>query len=310
MHSANSTRRVLADPADGTHPAAARDSEQLSGKAKSKPTLEGFDKVLQLLAEDPRIAPYSPDWVRRGITAGGEKIRVLQYLLNHAPSRGDAPRLLDVGGQIGAFALYASRVGFRATAVDLELFTKIYAKILAGQGVDYPACDVGTEALPFANDSFDAVTYLDVIEHHAFSPKRVLREIYRVLAPEGKLVVSTPNHASIYNRMLLALGRSVNDNFQQYFDGATDSVYPGHHREYTRSELRRALERTGFKVLESRVVEEDLASLIFWLRRNFSWKEVANQRIPLVVRTLGNIWSPLRLPFGRVLWAVGEKPAS
>lgn len=313
MHSANSTRQVLADPAHPSNrvdPAAAQDSKQLSERTRSKPTLEGFDEILRLLANDPRIAPYSPDWVRRGITAGGEKIRVLQYLLDHSPSNGDAPRLLDIGGQIGAFALYASRVGFKATAVDLELFTKIYARILAEQGVDYPACDVGAEPLPFANDSFDAVTYLDVIEHHAFSPKRVLREIYRVLAPGGKLVVSTPNHASIYNRMFLALGRSVNDNFQQYFEGATDSVYPGHHREYTRSELRRALELTGFKVLECRAVEEDLASLIFWLRRNFSWKEAVNQRVPLVVRTLGNIWSPLRLPFGRVLWAVGEKPAS
>lgn len=310
MHSANSTRQVLAGPPDPVDPAAGRDSQLLSAGAKGKPTLEGFAEILQLLANDPRIAPYSPDWVRRGITAGGEKIRVLQYLLDHASASGEPPRLLDVGGQIGAFALYASRVGFRATAVDLELFTKIYAKILAEQRVDYPACDVGTEPLPFANDSFDAVTYLDVIEHHAFSPKRVLREIYRVLAPGGKLVISTPNHASIYNRMLLALGRSVNDNFQQYFEGATDSVvYPGHHREYTRSELRRALELTGFKVLECRAVEEDLASLIFWLRRNFSWKEVANQHVPLVVRTLGNIWSPLRLPFGRVLWAVGEKPA-
>jgi len=305
VHTANSTQQALTDPA------AAQDSQHRSARTNGKPTLEGFDDVLQLLADDPRIAPYSPDWVRRSITAGGEKVRVLRYLLDHAPLNGEEPRLLDVGGQIGAFALYASKVGFRATAVDLELFTKVYARILAEQGVDYPTCDVGAEPLPFANDAFDAVTYLDVIEHHGFSPKRVLREIYRVLTPGGKLVISTPNHASIYNRVFLALGRSVNDNFQQYFEHSADSaIYLGHHREYTRKELRRALELTGFKVLECRAVEEDLSSLIFLLRRNFSWQEVANQRLHLGARILGNIWSPLRLPFGRVLWAVGEKSAA
>jgi 2-polyprenyl-3-methyl-5-hydroxy-6-metoxy-1,4-benzoquinol methylase len=270
--------------------------------------VEGFDEVLDLLANDPRIAPHSPDWIRRSVVAGGEKVRVLRYLLKHSPSQLQQLRLLDVGGQIGSLALYASRIGFKATAVDYEIFTKIYRQILAEQGVDYPSCDVGSEPLPFQNDSFDAVTYLDVIEHHAFSPKRVLREIHRVLAPGGTVIVSTPNHASIYNRLFLAFGRSVNDNFQQYFEGDAE-FYLGHHREYTRAELRRALELTGFEVVECRVVEEDLRSLIYFLRRHFNWQEIRNQGVPLFVRTIGNIWSPLRLPFGRILWAVGQKPA-
>jgi SAM-dependent methyltransferase len=305
VQSANSVRQTLTEAGV----AARSTNEGATTPTRTQPTLEGFDEVLDLLASDPRIAPHSPDWIRRGVVAGGEKVRILRYLLKGIPSDGTAPRLLDVGGQIGALALYASKVGFKATAVDYELFTKIYRQILAEHGVDYPTCDVGSEPLPFGNDSFDAVTYLDVIEHHAFSPKRVLREIHRVLAPGGKVVISTPNHASIYNRLFLAFGRSVNDDFQSYFEGSANAeFYLGHHREYTRAELRRALQLTGFEVIESRVVEEDLHSLVYFLRRNFSWKEVRNQRLPLFVRTMGNIWSPLRLPFGRVLWAVGQKP--
>ncbi|HEY4741389.1 MAG: methyltransferase domain-containing protein [Candidatus Acidiferrales bacterium] len=39
------------------------------------------------------------------------------------------------------------------------------------------------ERLPFADNSFDFVTYTDIIEHHAFSPKRVLAEFIVYLFP-------------------------------------------------------------------------------------------------------------------------------
>jgi len=275
------------------------------------PSLELFEDVIEQLAADPRTARHSPDWIRQSVVLGGEKAKIMRYIWSHASERhGEAPRVLDVGAQIGAFALYAARTGCKVAAVDLEMFTRIYAAILADYGVDYRACDVGSERLPFADSAFDAVTYSDVIEHHSFSPKRVLREIHRVLSPGGLIFVSTPNHASIYNRMLLLLGKSINDPFRAYFDSSDDQpVYLGHHREYTRAELRYALEHTGFAVRECRVVDEDIRALVYYLRRRSSRAEVFANSRALLVRLLGSIWSPLRLPFGRVLWAVGEKRA-
>lgn len=81
-------------------------------------------------------------------------------------------------------------------------------RLLQIRDVDYRACDLGTQPLPFGNNSFDFATYTDVIEHHSFSPKRVLREIQRVLVPGEHLIVTTPNHASIYNRLLLLFGNT------------------------------------------------------------------------------------------------------
>jgi hypothetical protein len=65
--------------------------------------------------------------------------------------------------------------------------------------------------------------------------------------------------------------------------------------------LRRALEATGFKVRECRVAEEDMTSLIHFLRHRWGLEEVLADRRALLVRALGIIWSPLRLPFGRML---------
>ncbi|MBZ5696707.1 MAG: methyltransferase domain-containing protein [Acidobacteriia bacterium] len=274
------------------------------------PSLEGLEQVIEILAADPRSGPNSADWVRRNIGAAGEKVRILRYVSEKASSGGPPTRLLDIGAQIGSLAIYAAKLGFHAAAVDYGFFAGVYGKIAADHGVDYRECDVGSQQLPFADSSFDFVTYTDVIEHHAFSPKRVLREIHRVLAPGGRVIITTPNHASIYNRILLLFGKSVNDRWDYYFEGsANQAIYLGHHHEYTRGELRAALEATDFRVRDCRVVEEDLASLLYYLRRQRSAAQWYKYRRQLLVRILGTVWTPLHLPFGRGLWAVGQKSA-
>jgi SAM-dependent methyltransferase len=273
------------------------------------PTLEGFDDVLKLVSSDPRIAPDSPVWIRENLQAAGDKVQILRYILKSAGS--GSPRVLDVGAQIGALALHAARLGCRAAAVDYPFYATRYGKIAEENGVDYRECDLGSQPLPFEDALFDFVVYTDVIEHHSFSPKRVLDEIYRVLSPGGKVIVTTPNHASIYKRLLLFLGKSVNDNFDSFFDAASAlPTYLGHHREYTRAELRFALERTGFRVQECRIVEEDLSGLLYFFRiQSMTRPEMLRRHRAIVVCALGKLWQVLHLPFGRVIWAVGQKPS-
>lgn len=274
----------------------------------SQPTLEDFEQVLELLASDPRAALHSPDWIRDRISAGGEKVRILKKILEAHPPGGPPPRVLDIGAQIGSFALLAAKFGCRASALDYAFFANMYAPIVAEHGVDYRACDLGGEPLPYADNSFDFVTYTDVIEHHAFSPKPVLLEIHRVLAPGGCVFIITPNQASIYNRLMLLFGISVYDNFESYFNAsAGGGIYFGHHHEFTYSELRAALEHTGFTVRELRVIEGDLASLLYFRRRRPEHAGDFLRRF-LIVFALGPVWSAFHLPFGRILWAVGQKP--
>jgi SAM-dependent methyltransferase len=175
------------------------------------------------------------------------------------------------------------------------------------RGVDYRECDLVLESLPFASNSFDFATYTDVIEHHAFSPKRVLAEIHRVLIPGGRLILATPNHASIYNRIKLCFGRGVNDEFDYFFNTTRDAkTYPGNHWEFTRTEIRSALEQTDFRVLECRVIDDDLESLLNYRRQVGGAQSISNSR-DFVMRFLGEMWSKLRMPYGRWIWALGVK---
>jgi len=273
---------------------------------REPPTLAGLQKVLEEIADDSRIPPNFAEWIRDTLRYGGRKLRILRYIRTHTPEN-QTPRLVDVGAQFGALAICATRLGWRAAAVDYGMYAKAFREAVADRGVDYRECDLGREPLPFADNSFDFVTYTDVIEHHPFSPKRVLAEIHRILVPGGRLILATPNHASLYNRIELFFGASVNDNFDYFFNTDADTeTYDGHHREFTRAEIRSALQQTHFRVLECRVIDDDLGSLLNYRRRAGHAKAISDSR-DFVIRFLGEIWSALRIPFGRWIWAVAEK---
>jgi SAM-dependent methyltransferase len=275
---------------------------------ENRPTLEGFEKVLDLIASDSRLPANYSQWIRASLRSAGWKIRALEYILEHAPAKSAPPSLLDVGAQFGSLAIYAAELGCRVAAVDYGSYAKAFHDIAVDHAIDYRECNVGAEPLPFADHTFDFVTYTDVIEHHAFSPKRVLREIHRVLVPGGRVILLTPNHASIYNRLRLLAGRSVHDDLDYFFDTcAADGVYDGHHREYTRAEIRTILERTQFRVEECRVVDQDLAPLKQYKRQHPKDAEGLVSSRDMLLCRLGKIMMTLHLPFGRWIWAVGTK---
>ncbi|HEV2095599.1 MAG TPA: class I SAM-dependent methyltransferase [Chthoniobacterales bacterium] len=69
---------------------------------------------------------------------------------------------------------------------------------LADVAVD--VADLNTERLPYEDGEFDLVTCTEVIEHIEHY-HRTIREIYRVLQPDGILVLSTPNVLSLRSRI-------------------------------------------------------------------------------------------------------------
>lgn len=66
-------------------------------------------------------------------------------------------------------------------------------------------CDVSQSPLPFPDRTFDVVYMSEVLEH-LVDPDHAIQELSRVLMPGGKLVITTPNLASWYNRILLLIG--------------------------------------------------------------------------------------------------------
>ena len=66
--------------------------------------------------------------------------------------------------------------------------------------VNVAVTNLNIEPLPFGDASFDLVTCTEVIEHLEHY-RQTLREIYRVLKPAGRLVVTTPNILNLKSRI-------------------------------------------------------------------------------------------------------------
>jgi ubiquinone/menaquinone biosynthesis C-methylase UbiE len=128
--------------------------------------------------------------------------------------------VLEVGSGEGYGANYLSALFPHITATDLSLQALNHAK------VHYPgvqSCQTLGTNLPFASNLFEAIVSFQVIEHIE-DTKSYAQELHRVLKPEGRLFLTTPN------RKLRLLP------FQKPWN-------PYHIREYSGNELRSFLEQ-------------------------------------------------------------------
>lgn len=98
-------------------------------------------------------------------------------------------RVLDVGCGIGAYVEKFTAHDARAFGVDID--AEKLADAQRAKNLARLACAV-SEALPFPNDSFDAVLLHEVIEHVA-DDAQTIREACRVCKRGGRVVVFAPN---------------------------------------------------------------------------------------------------------------------
>lgn len=120
-------------------------------------------------------------------------------------------------------------------------------------GVPAVRASADSGGLPLADASVDVVIMSELIEH-LVDPDATLDEAWRVLRPGGSLLLSTPNLAAWYNRVLLAFG--IQPLFTEVslrgIYGRPGSEVVGHLRVFTRRALKGLLRSIGFVAIEIR----------------------------------------------------------
>lgn len=136
-----------------------------------------------------------------------------------------------------------------------------------GEAYDFTCTcfDAEKERFPYPDNTFDLVTWCEVIEHLTENPVHTLAEIHRVLKPGGALVLSTPNASRADSIANFLSGRNIYD---PYHLGAPLKG-SRHSREYTLSELRELLEGCGYGI--DRIADIDIYEPESRNRRAFRW---------------------------------------
>jgi len=111
--------------------------------------------------------------------------RTIEILSSDIRSIG-VPIIRDIGGYKYLIELIEKRFG----TLDIE---------------DLNCNDLNTETLDVKDSSVDIVLLCEVIEH-IYNPDKVLEECNRILKPGGKIIITTPNLVSWYNRIFLLFG--------------------------------------------------------------------------------------------------------
>jgi SAM-dependent methyltransferase len=138
-------------------------------------------------------------------------------------------RVLDLGCGDGTFTSAIAESGASVLGADVAEAALARARAAHG-GLDFRLVDMDG-ALPFEDNRFTLVWASEVIEHVG-DTARWLSEVRRVLAPEGRLLITTPSHG----RLRLLLG-----GIERFSEPLGDHLHL-----YTRRSLSGLLEEFGF----------------------------------------------------------------
>lgn len=216
---------------------------------------------------------------------------LLFFLRSVGPAR--PLRVLDVGAGQGALAERLRDAGFGVSACDSA------PENFRAAGIECLRVDLAGP-LPYPDSGFDALIAVELAEH-LLDHSTLFAECARVLAPGGKLFLSTPNILSLKSRLRFLL-----TGFHYSFDPLDPARHDGlqHVTARTLDQYDYLAQRNGLRLATIGYDIPQYSSLaLLWL-----WPLVWLGS--LYLRTDFRRHNSLTLLLGRKLFAVFQKPGS
>lgn len=181
------------------------------------------EEVVKKYGDEKALTSYYVEFWRRAI--------VLELVTKYCPK---GSSVADLGAQPFIMSCALAKLGYNVIAVDIE--PEPYLHIAKSCGVSVVKADLERDELGFG--SVECAVLSEVLEHlNPYYVPKTLSNINQVLKEGGKLILTTPNVASLFRRLKLLMGKQP--------------IYRLHVKEYTKYEVEELLKNAGFKILES-----------------------------------------------------------
>jgi 2-polyprenyl-3-methyl-5-hydroxy-6-metoxy-1,4-benzoquinol methylase len=132
-------------------------------------------------------------------------------------------------------------------------------------GAAFLLADLDRDVVPLDDSTADTVVALETIEHLE-NPRRLMRELTRIVRPGGTVLVSTPNQVSLLSLLTVVT--------KHRFNAFQDRDYPAHRTALLEIDLRRMAEECRLVRIETRFTTRGRVPLAAahyprWLSRRF-----------------------------------------
>jgi SAM-dependent methyltransferase len=159
-------------------------------------------------------------------------------------------RVLDVGRSILTLKLcqhyrHVTSLGFPLSADEKKAAagfeTNSPAKL---DHIEFDLNNARTAARLERPDKFELIVFGETIEHLVTPPELVLTFLKSLLAKNGIIICQTPNAVALHKRVKMLFG------YNPYERLRSDTLNPGHIREYTKNELIEIGKTVGLQAVE------------------------------------------------------------
>jgi len=156
-------------------------------------------------------------------------------------------KILDIGCGTGAFLsdIRKKIKNIKCYGIDIS---KDAISLNKDKNISLLQADM--ENLPYKNNSFSAIFSLGTVEHSP-NTEKILKEVYRVLKPGGRVLITVPNKISFFH---------ITKNIKMLF-GKWDL---GYEKSFSPRHFRKLLENAGFiQISETKVIPHPKVNNIF-----------------------------------------------
>jgi SAM-dependent methyltransferase len=250
------------------------------------------------------------DWAINEDIPPGPYPRDSQFVFQRVPrlvaevaTRGRPGRVLDVACGLGGQLALLRRGEWEAWGLDASIaLVRHCRQEFAGRG-EAPLVCAAAEELPFQSDSFDRIVCQGSLDHFA-QPRSFMREVARVLKPNGRAIIGISNFDSLSCRLGAAMSQIKERIGLPVYRGRNYWQIPHNHTFRGTYPVLRRLGEPHLELVECRGISllwlfRSWTRLTEALPRPLAWSAMTALdriafRAPSIADLLVSVWRPRR----------------